>query len=314
MAHEVENMFVVGEPAWHKLGKRFIEAPKTVEDAIVAAGLNWQVGTKTLFTSEGTQVEALATYRDTDNKILGVVGSNYKPLQNIEAFNFFQPFITSGIASFETAGSLKEGKRVWVLAKINDDNMVVKGNDEVSKYILLSNSHDGTLAVRVGFCPIRVVCANTMAMAHSNEGSKLIRIRHVGKVNETLEAVRETMDVMNREFNASLEQYKFLASKQINSSDLEKFIKKVFNTKEQNVEEVESRLVGKIIPLFEKGRGNDMVEIKGTYWAAYNAVSEFLQYERGKSEDTRLDSMWFGQGATLNKKALDLATVLAEAA
>jgi phage/plasmid-like protein (TIGR03299 family) len=97
------------------------------------------------------------------------------PLQNDQAFQFFDPFVSSGLVTLETAGSLREGKRVWILARIAENSDVgIVGDDIVRKYLLLSNSHDGTTAVRVGFTPIRVVCANTLAMAVRNGQSQLI--------------------------------------------------------------------------------------------------------------------------------------------
>jgi phage/plasmid-like protein (TIGR03299 family) len=316
MAHEVENMMYVGQRPWHSLGRAF-EMPPTLEEAIVAAGLDWKVGLKKLQTTDTQEaVPALATFRETDGRILGVVGPGYNPLQNVEAFEFFRPFIDTNEASIETAGSLRNGQRVFVLAKINRDPMVIKGNDTVEKYVLLSNSHDGTLAVRVGFTPIRVVCNNTLTMAHGDKASKLLRVRHTAGVVDNLEKIREVMDMANAEFEASAEQYRILASKDINSKDLEKYVKLVFSQKlveEKSIDEVRSKVIGKIIPLFESGRGNDMKEIKGTYWAAYNAINEYLQYERGETNEGRIDQLWFGAAAQLNKRALDVGLTLAAA-
>lgn len=320
MSHELEiingeaQMFYRGEAPWHKLG-RFIHPDEvlTSEQAIVAAGLDWTVDTKPLFLADGTQAPSNATVRSDNGNILGVVGKNYTPLQNKNAFTFFDEFINSGQASFETAGSLKDGKKIWALAKINKNPLVIAGDDIVDKYILLSNSHDGTTAVRAGFTPIRVVCANTMAMAHQKGTSQLIRIKHGKNVADNLEKVAEIMNVANQQFEATAEQYRFLASRNINSADLETFIKLVF-TGPKYVElesqglTVNKRIIENVIPLFEKGRGNDMTEIKGTAWAAYNAVNEYLQYERGSDDDSRLNSMWFGDGANLNQRALDVIT------
>lgn len=314
MAHEVEQMMYVGDVPWHKLGTRF-EEPPSLEDAIVAAGLNWKVTTEPVFTGAGEELAALATRREDNNQILGVVGPKYTPLQNIEAFDFFRPFIDAGDASIETAGSLREGKRVFVLAKLKLDPMEIVKNDAVEKYVLLSNSHDGTLAIRVGFTPVRVVCANTMALAINSKASKLLRVRHTKNVVANLEQIQEVMNLANQEFEATADQFKLLASRDINSQDLEKYVKLVFNpTKkivETGLENVKNqRILNSVIPLFENGRGNDLPGVKGTYWAAYNAISEYLQYERGE-EKNRLDNMWFGVGAELNKKALDVAVQMA---
>ena len=123
------------------------------------------------------------------------------------------------------------------------------------------------------------------------------------------------MNLANQQFEATAEQYRYLASKQINSNDLERYIKLTLtNASAKDVEKLENagkRIIPKIIPLFEKGRGNDMNGVKGTWWAAYNAVNEYMAHEKGDDRAARLDSMWFGQSASLNKKALDLAMKLA---
>lgn len=323
MSHELEivngkaQMFYRGEKPWHHLGT-YIDPDKnlTTEEAIVAAGLDWNVSTKKLYLENGIEAKQnRAVVREDRNEILGVVGSNYKPLQNSKAFDFFDPFIQNNEAIFETAGSLRGGKRVWVLAKLNSEKLRIKGNDVVEKYILLSNSHDGTMAVRAGFTPIRVVCNNTLSMAHQKGTSQLIRIKHGKNVEDNVEKVREIMNLANQQFEATAEQYQFLANRQVSSSDLEKLVKLVF--KGPSYVELEKQgfspckqILEKIIPLFEKGRGNDMPEIKGTAWAAYNAVNEYLQYEKGNDNEIRLDSMWFGDSANLNQKALKTITEL----
>ena len=310
MAHEVEQMMYVGATPWHNLGNRFIEAPKTLEEAMVAAGLDWTVSTKKIYLDDGRSVPAMATVRDSDNSILGVVGTNYKPLQNKNAFDFFNPFVESGMAQIETAGSLMQGKRVWVQAKITSDVDVVKGNDIIERYILLSNSHDGTMAVRAGFTPVRTVCANTLAMAHNSGESQLIRIKHSQKVEENLAAVGRIMNLANNAFETTLEQYRFLANKDINSKDLEKYVKLVFKLDEDN-DNSGKRLLSNIVPLFEKGRGNDMSEIKGTWWAAYQGISEYLQYYKGSDEQSRLNNLWFGQSKAILERGLEVAMTLA---
>lgn len=317
MAHEIENMFYRNEVPWHRLGN-FIQHEPTIEEAIVAAGLNWQVQTQPLFLADGTKVSAKATVRTSDNTILGTVGENYQPLQNIDAFKFFNPFLEAGQASLETAGSLRQGKRVWVLAKINKDPLVIvpQSDDKVEKYILLAHGHDGLMSVRVGFTPIRVVCANTLAMSINNNGSQLLRVKHTKNLLENLDKVSTIMNAANASFEATAEQYKLLASKEINQADLEKFVKLVFvGPKFEKLEKEGSKpardVMPKVLNLFENGMGNNMLGVRGTYWAAYNAVNEYLGYERGQDEQARLDKMWFGDSANLNKRALDVALQMA---
>lgn len=324
MAHEIENMMYVGERPWHGLGKELPEAPNTA-DAIRLAGLDWTVRTEPLFLADGRKASHLATVRESDNAILGVVGPAYHPLQNVEAFSFFDPFVESGAAKLETAGSLRNGKRVWVLAKVGHD-VAVSGDDTVRRYLLLSNAHDGTLAARVGFTPTRVVCANTLAVAHDSKASQLLRIMHTKNIVENLEAVQEIVNLANATFEASLEQYKFLASREVNQKDLERYVRNVFGTKTSRtrsrdeegkvvVQELDELRGEKILPivtsLFESGLGQDLPGARGTWWGAYNAATEYITHQRGPDRERRLENAWYGQGAALNRRALDLATQLA---
>lgn len=323
MAHQIESMFYVGETPWHGLGKK-LEGQVTTEQAIVAAGLDWEVGTKKLKTEDGESVSHVATYRKSDGRILGVVGPKWHPLQNKEAFAFFDPFLGTGQASIDTAGSLQGGKRIWVLANLALEPSVIvpESDDIVRKYVLLSNSHDGTLAIRVGFTPIRVVCANTLAMAHYGNASQLLRIHHRKSAVETLDVVRDIMNVANQSFEATAEQYRFLASRSCSSADLEKFVKRIFSTRKSRAivapgtepkDDWKSRVYPKVFEMFEKGLGNDLPGVKGTYWGAYNAVTEYLTHSRGKDAEKRLDSVWFGDGAALSRQALATAVELADA-
>ncbi|MCL2450517.1 MAG: DUF932 domain-containing protein [Polyangiaceae bacterium] len=348
MAHEVETMMFVGESPWHRLGVK-LDAPPTTREAMVAAGLDWVVGTKPLYTAHddgshlGELVNHKATYRVSDGKVLGVVGPGYSPLQNADAFSWFDPFVEAGEATIETAGSLRGGQRVWVLAKLNRKPCEIVRGDEVLKYLLLANAHDGTLATRVGFTPIRVVCANTLAMSIDCGESKLLRVRHTKGIKSALDAIRDTMNAADAAFEATAEQYRTLARKQINGEDLRKYIQLVFpraKVAEEPTFETssdfdkllnrpimdretpkallgektdrESRYVGTITELFENGRGNDLPGVRGTLWAAYNAVTEFTTHHRGRTDEARMQAQ-FNDGMRINGRALSAALEMAAA-
>jgi phage/plasmid-like protein (TIGR03299 family) len=195
-----------------------------------------------------------------------------------------------------------------VLARINEggsDTEIVKG-DAVRKFLMLSNSHDGTTSVRVGFTPVRIVCANTLAMAHTS-GSALIRLRHSSSVAANLDALRETINVANKSFEATAMQYRALASKQINRADLEQYIKIVLGQGATKTEDLSTRTknqIDEIVTLFDHGRGNNMLGVRGTVWAAYNAVTEYLTHANGSDADKRYSSLWFGTNAVRNSTAL----------
>ena len=150
MAHQIlenDTMFSVKERPWHGLGV-VVETAPTIEEAITLANLGWTVEPKEIKTADGINIpNKKALMRSDTNDCLGVVGSGYNILQNTEAFKFFEPFVENGLATLETAGSLFNGKRVFILAKIAGDDMEVQKGDFVEKYILLSNAHDGSQAV-----------------------------------------------------------------------------------------------------------------------------------------------------------------------
>ncbi len=310
MPAAVENMFSVRETPWHGLGSVIQEAP-TIAEGIKLAGLDWQVELRAAATVDGLPLKTRGVVRLTDNKIIGEVGPQYEPLQNLDAFEFFQPFIDAGEAELHTAGSLFEGSRIWVLCKINRDNVTIRKNDEIAKFIMLSNGHDGKLAVRVGFTPIRIVCANTLAMAHGDKASKLIRIRHKGNVVKSLENVRDTMDAINAEFNATAEKYQWLASRSnIKKSDLERYVKIILGVEDKKTDELSTRLkntIDEIVKMAEAGLGNT----GATWWDAYNGVTQYLNYSKGNNANNRINNLWLGTDYTVNKEALDAALTLA---
>lgn len=143
------------------------------------------------------------------------MGKTWQPLQNREAFRFFDPFIQADVAEYHTAGSLKGGQYVWVLARLSGDPMQVARNDTVERYLLLSNSHDGTAAINVRFTPIRIVCWNTLSMAEGNDSAPYLKIYHRGNVKQTMQKVHEVIHITNKSFAATLEQYRFLAKRQV---------------------------------------------------------------------------------------------------
>ena len=162
MAANVETMFYTREKPWHGLGVRVWEAPSSA-DALRLAGLDWQVLQEPIYTGTGETVAGYkANVRDNDRKVLGVVTDRYKVIQNREAFAFTDSLLGNGVR-YETAGSLQEGKKVWILARLPREYII--SGERISPYLVFSNTHDGSGAVRVALTPIRVVCNNTLNLA-----------------------------------------------------------------------------------------------------------------------------------------------------
>jgi phage/plasmid-like protein (TIGR03299 family) len=303
-------MAYFGQLPWHGLGT--VLAEDDLYDwpsASAKAGLDWEAELVPLLTADtGAKVEHRAVRRKSDGRVLGIVGPRYAVLQNQDAFGWFEPFLEAKEAALHTAGSLRNGSRIWVLAKLNREPLVVAAGDEVEKCLLLSHSHDGSLAVRVGFTPVRVVCANTLAMAHGADASKLLRVKHTKDVHESLANIREVINLANAEFQATAEQYRLLARKSINQADLHRYVQKVLKVEDDR--EAGTRLkniMDEIVGLAEAGRGNDLPSVRGTCWTAYNGFSEWLSYSRGRTQENRLNSLWFGDSANLNRQALEVA-------
>jgi phage/plasmid-like protein (TIGR03299 family) len=277
------------------------------------AGLDWDVElTKAVTADKGEPVPGFAVRRVGPGNVMGVVGKRFNILQNREAFEWFQPFLDAGEAQLDTAGSSKDGQYVWLLAKLNREPIVVAPNDTVQKYLLLSHGHTGNMSVRVGFTPLRVVCSNMLARTHRSDASKLIRIKHSASMHTNLANIRDVMNLANAEFEADAEQYRLLCRRDINAADLKKYVKRILAIDESA--ELATRTenqIEEIIRLCESGVGQNLVGSAGTLWGAYNGVAEWLEYQRGRNDESRLNSLWFGDSANVNRAAMQIALNMA---
>ena len=189
MSANVETMFYTRTKPWHGLGTMVMEAP-TSAAALELAGLNWQVIQKPLVTEDGIPVPGFkANLRETDRQVLGVVTDRYRVVQNQDAFAFTDALLGEGI-TYETAGSLQNGRRTWILAKL-PQRYIISG-DEITPYLVFMNSHDGTGAIKAAMTPIRVVCQNTLNLALST-AKRSWSTNHTGDINGKLEDARYTL-------------------------------------------------------------------------------------------------------------------------
>lgn len=189
MAANVETMFYTREKPWHGLGTMVMEAPDS-QTALTLAGLNWSVIQKELTTVDGMKINGFkANLRDLDNQLLGVVTDRYKVVQNEEAFSFTDELLGEGVR-YETAGSLQNGRRTWILAKL-PQRYIISG-DEITPYLVFMNSHDGTGAIKAAMTPIRVVCQNTLNLALST-AKRSWSTNHVGNIKGKMEDARFTL-------------------------------------------------------------------------------------------------------------------------
>lgn len=189
MAANVETMFYTRTKPWHGLGTMVEKAP-TSEAALELAGLDWQVVQKKLMTDGGIEVPGFkANLRETDNQVLGVVSDRYKVVQNADAFSFTDALLGEGV-TYETAGSLQNGRRTWILAKL-PTRYIISG-DEITPYLVFMNSHDGSGSIKAAMTPIRVVCQNTLNLALST-AKRCWSTNHVGDIKGKMEDARYTL-------------------------------------------------------------------------------------------------------------------------
>ena len=301
MAHQVEKMFFVGETPWHGLGHYFETPPKTIEEILPAAGLDWSVQKTPIFDAQGNVINGYSQLTRCDNgKTLHVVGNRYEPMQNADALQSLMPLIESGDAEIETAGSLDGGKKIWFLLRSGHLKETELSNGEtINNYFLFSTSHDGSRANRMGKTGVRVVCANTL---HLSDRDSSVAFRHTKgqvKVLDTLVAFANQANAENDQLKAAYE--KLLCAK-IDHRQLEEYVRQVFSLGDSTrAKNMLAEITGKAY--FGRGNGH----VRGTWWAALNAVTEQLSHHAGRTAETRYKSLWFGANSGVVNKATVLA-------
>ena len=313
------EMFYVGERPWHGLGTE-LDHPATAAEAIEAAGLNWQVVPRELVTKAGDKVDNhRAIIRLDTHACLGVVGPGYIPIQNREAFAFFDTVVGGGRAHYHTAGALGSGERIWMLARLPGD-VVIDGTDDVTeKFLLLSNSHDGSSSLRMFFTPVRVVCQNTLNVALNGSAQQGISIRHTGDIATKVSESQRALGLAVRYYDDLEDMVNRLARIPLRQRDLGEYFLRVMPDREESESHTRTENIRHaMLRNFEDGRGNDLPGIRGTLWAAVNAVTEFIDHQRStrgtrdvERRSNRLASQWFGSGARLKARAWEEALAVA---
>ena len=220
MAANVESMFYVRETPWHGLGTKVMTAPGSRE-ALQGAGLDWEVLQEPVYTGAGELVNGYkANVRDSDRKALGVVTDRYKVIQNHEAFAFTDALLGEGVR-YETAGSLQGGKRVWLLAHMPHEYII--SGERISPYLLFSNTHDGSGAVKVALTPIRVVCQNTLNLALS-QAKRSWSMMHTGDVQGKLQEARDTLFLAGRYMEELGQEFENLRRKRLADNQVKEYI------------------------------------------------------------------------------------------
>jgi len=321
---------------WHHLGT---EIPELLgaEEMIKAAGLDWNVekwpmamtepfgadraAAAAIVRGERTPIiqkvdDFVATVRRVEGGVvqLGVVGSGYKPIQNSEAFNFLDGL--GDQVKFDVAGSIYNGQRICALGRVGDFR--IPGTDDQNiEYLLLCNDHAGKMALRCFFTTVRVVCANTMTLALNQGKGEGITIRHNGDVRVKMAQAQKVLIASRDVFTDWTAKAEALAKKQLTDRVMQDVWKALIPDPAPKIEDGKevavstSRAQGvrsELTRLFDEGTGNDMSGVKGSAWAALNAVTEFIDHGRNVNGDqnSRVASAWFGQGASMKQEAARL--------
>lgn len=342
MAHELDiqedgraRMAFVRDVPWHGLGQRF-ENLMTAAEVLEGTNSDFTVEKLpiTIHFGEGVSsdgVTPLKSYKEVPNRFatvrmdtkdpLGIVSEQYQVLQNRDAFKFFDPVVDRGEGIYDTAGLLRGGSKVWLSAKL-PDTVQLTGDSQIDQYLLFTNSHDGSEAVRVLFTPVRVVCQNTLNMAFT-AGSREIRIRHDSSLEENLAIAANVMGLYRKAMEISKPAYEALMQVDLSApQSFTNYIRSIWPEPKPNGEDTEvsirtrnnfERREADLKASWETELGYNL-NSGGTIWSAYQAVTSFIDHTattRWRNPIRRMDSALFGTYASKRREALDMALHLA---
>lgn len=277
MAAEVETMFYTREKPWHGLGVR-VENALSSKDALIVAGLDWNVEQRKIYTEDGYAIPGyFANVRSSDHHTLGVVTKRYKIVQNHEAFAFTDALLGKGVR-YETAGSLKGGRKTWILARLPKQYRLAE--DITMPYLVFSNSHDGSAAIKVAMTPVRVVCNNTLNLA-LRDADRIWSANHTGDIDSKLEDARMTLFMAENYMNELAEESTRLSRKRVSDAEVEEYIKMLLpiatnatETMEQNVKKMREDLKMRYYS------APDLQNIGKSQYRFINAVSDFATHAK----------------------------------
>lgn len=317
MAHLVETMAYVAETPWHGLGNKLGEK-QSIEVWQQQSGMNFDIKEAPVrFMTESignlgaimSFPEQKVLYRSDSNVPLSVVSNRYKVVQPKEILEFYRDLSEISGFELETAGVLKQGRKVWALAKTGQ-SCTFKGNDTVNGYLLLATACDGTLATTAQFTSIRVVCNNTLTVALAN-GTGAVKVPHSTSFDP--DVVKKKLGISVAAWDSFMYSMKTLAERKVKSQEAFSYFLRVFADQRNSTTGLTNeRAMTKAMSLYEgQGKGAELASSKATAFGLLNSVTEFVDHERRAcSTDHRLDSAWFGQGAALKQKAWEQALIM----
>lgn len=280
MAHEFESGFFVREPAWHGLGTVIDTAP-TSKDALMYAGLDWSVNQDDVMVNGVVVPGYKANIRSTDKSVLGIVSDRYKIVQNVEAFDFTDELLGSGV-KYETAGSLRNGKTIWLLAKMETANIL---GDAIEPYLCFTNAHDGSGAVRVCCTPIRIVCANTLSLALRN-APRTWSTRHIGDINAKKHEAARTLGLAKDYMSELANEANNLATQKISIEDVGKMLDELFGTDKADTERKKQNIAEAKETFYMCYTMPDLNNFFGTKYGVINAMADMVDH-RSPARNTK---------------------------
>lgn len=323
MAHLIDmtngraNMAFVGETPWHGLGSQ-LTAGADIDQWRVEAGLDWHVGrSQVLFRPSAVpgsvivKGESEVLFRDDTFAQLGIVSDRYKIVQPADVLEFFRDIVGVGGMDLETAGSLDGGRKVWALAKTGHE-FAIRGQDRINGYLLLSTSFDGSMATRAQFTSVRVVCNNTLQIAHADTKGA-IKIPHSTEFNA--EGVKIDLGILGGAFGKFEDEATALSGRRLTDKEAMALLASVLvNEPVTDVTELSSRKFNQIKSVYDlyayAGKGAGLASSAGTAWGLVNAVTEFVDHQAGRNTNNRFRSGQFGQGAAMKAAVFTQALAL----
>ncbi len=321
MAHLIEQMAYVGQTPWHGLGNQLTQK-QPIEIWQREAGMDWQIQDSPVH-FKADSIGPLGTihsfpeqkvlFRSDTKAPLSVVSSRYQIVQPREVLEFYRDLSEVSGYELETAGVLKGGRKFWALARTGQ-SAVLKGNDQVSGYLLLATSCDGTLATTATPTTVRVVCNNTLTIALDG-ACRSIKVPHNTRFDP--QAVKKQLGIAVSQWDEFMYRMRNLAERKVQWHEAMGFFMNVMCDIQPNSAMPQvlpnERALRKVQSLYEgQGKGSTLASANGTAWGLLNAVTEYVDHERrARSTEYRMDSAWFGQGAVIKQRALDAALKLA---
>lgn len=276
MAAEVESMFSVREVPWHGLGTIVKDAPNSKE-AIKLAGLDWLVVSRKIIDSvTGEEIPKFAAnVREIDNKVLGIVNdSRYNICQNVDAFEFTDKILGEGV-TYETAGSLLGGRKIWLLAKLPERDIL---GDDYSPYLVFTNSHDGSGSVKAAITPVRVVCQNTLNIG-LRRAERMWCCHHRGNLQDKLHEAMTTLSRSDWYLENLEKEFSELNGLRFDDGKAEDYISKLFPIKKEdskkkvfNTKKIRDEV------LYRYKEAPDLAGMNRGGYRLLNAVSDYITH------------------------------------